>query len=106
MSTPSTPNPEDTFPFDNRVLTEAQLLEVSEPELRAEQARIMTEQATGLWNEWEKQGHPEKVEARVRTGIAIAAILRRQNTGPAKAPGRKAAKEKVDLAAIQEALLG
>lgn len=95
--------PDDQFAFDGQVLTEAQLLEIEEPRLRAEQARIMQEQASGLWNEWEKQGTPEKVEARVRTGIAIAAILRRQNTGPAKAPrGRKT---KVELEAIEDALL-
>ena len=95
--------PDDHFPFDNQVLTEAQLLEVDEPRLRAEQGRIMSEQASGLWNEWEKAGTPEKIEARVRTGIAIAAILRRQNTGPAKAPGRK--KTKVELEAIEDMLL-
>lgn len=105
MSTPqaATTPPEDLFPFDGQTLTEAQLLEVDEPRLRAEQGRIMSEQASGLWNQWEQQGQPEKVEARVRTGIAIAAILRRQNTGPAKAPGRK--RTKVELEAIEDMLL-
>ena len=97
----ATPIPDDKFAFDNKVLSEAELLEVEEPRLRQEQAQIMKEQSSGLWNEWETKGEGHKVEARVRTGIAIAAILRRQNTGPAK-PSKKKIKDVVNL----EELLG
>ena len=96
------PISDDKFAFDNKVLTEAELLEVEEPRLRHEQAQIMREQSSGLWNEWEAKGEGHKVEARVRTGIAIAAILRRQNTGPAKPASKRKLKETVNL----EDLLG
>lgn len=93
-----------TYPFDGKDLTEADLLAVDEPRLRAEQVKIMAEQAEGLWDKWEAES-PEgeaRVAARIRTGIAITAILRRTNTGPAKAgKGRK----KVDLQAIEAELL-
>jgi len=96
------PISDDKFAFDNKVLTEAELLEVDEPRLRHEQAQIMREQSSGLWNEWEAKGEGHRVEARVRTGIAIAAILRRQNTGPAKPASKRKLKETVNL----EDLLG
>lgn len=98
--------PTDTYPFDGRQLTEAELLAVDESTLRAEQSRIMREQADGTWDRWEAEGEAGelKVAARIRTGIAITAILRRTNTGPAKAGGAKG-KRKADLAAIEAELL-
>ena len=93
----------DTYHFDGTDLSEDQLLKVEEPRLRAEQSKIMTEQASGLWDEKEKtEDGRQWLAARIRCGIAIASILRRTNTGPAKA-GK--GKKKVDLAAIEAELL-
>ena len=81
----------------------------------------MAEQASGAWD-WpckgidlnsstiktftSKEEHDEWVRQRVARGIIVASMLRRTNTGPAKATGvRGKGKKKVDLEAINDDLL-
>ena len=93
--------------------------------LKAEQNEIMREQAGGAWGpagqmtseerfkqlsaEYQKKyGTPaafdEAVHLRIKRGIEVTALLRRTNTGPAKAKSKRRG-GKVDIEAITEELL-
>lgn len=81
--------------------------------LQQEHQDIIKEQASGAWDPPEGAdpaalaAHAEKVQSRIRRAIEVIAILRRTNTGPAKAGGSRAkrGKAQVDIAAIKEDLL-
>lgn len=74
--------------------------------LKAELDDILKEQAGGRWDEAEKEGKADWVQLRVRRCIELTSILRRTNTGPAKAGGRgKTKKPKMDLESIKNDLL-
>ena len=79
---------------------------------------IQREQHMGTWDfkgnendEKAKEAHDVYVLSRVRRGIELTALLRRSNTGPAKATGtraskaRKGTKSQDELKAIEDELL-
>jgi len=78
--------------------------------LKAELDDLLKEQASGRWDkplEGEtNEIHEAWVQGRVRRTIELTSILRRTNTGPAKAKGaRGKAKPKLDIASIKADLL-
>lgn len=90
----------------------SELMKLEPPVLDLKLKELMVEQAQRKWiyehrgSEQQKLTEPEFaswVQGRVKMGIAISSILRRTNTGPAKAPKR--GKAAPDLSAISEDML-
>ncbi len=85
--------------------------------LNAQLIELQKEQHAGQWDykgdpsdEAAKQAHEEYIRNRVRLGIELTARLRRSNTGPAKATGKRGAagkkgKSAEELQAIEDELL-
>jgi hypothetical protein len=84
--------------------------------LNAQLIELQKEQHAGQWDykgdpndESAKQAHEEYIRNRVRLGIELTARLRRSNTGPAKATGKrgtaKKGKSAEELQAIEDELL-
>lgn len=71
-------------------MTEAMLSEPNPLHLKGELDDLIKEQAGGGWDfkEGDKQAHDTWVSSRVKRCIELTALLRRTNTGPAKAGGR------------------
>lgn len=76
--------------------------------LEQELRDIRKEQLSGAWATEGKEGDALStlelhIQSRIKRAIEITAILRRTNTGPAKAKGRS--KKSVDIDALNDALL-
>lgn len=80
--------------------------------LHKEFNEITVEQNSGAWDykgdpndKAAIEKHEEYVRSRVKRGIELVAILRRSNTGPAKAKPAKRGKPAIDLVAAAASLL-
>lgn len=79
-------------------------------ELERELKEIRKEQLSGAWSTEGKEGEAllkleAHIQTRIKRAIEITAILRRTNTGPAKAKTSRAKKAAIDLDALNNDLL-